>query len=480
MNTGLLAIQDFLQSYIHAISALLNVGVTVVDRNLVRIAGTAHYASQIGQKIEHGPFYRHLIQTGQPGVFKNAQNAEHCHQCDRQSHCSELADIAYPIFYEDEVLGIVGIIAFSEKEKAEMIRNGSNFKVFLQHMSSLIESKLVTLKQKNTLESQLDEAINASRKQLQEVGFIGQNQQIKEILGLSSRIASSDSTILITGESGTGKDVLARVIHEQSDRHHRLMIPVNCSAIPDTLIESELFGYEAGSFTGASKSGQPGKFELAHESTLFLDEIGEMSMHAQTKLLRVLQEKEVHRIGGKKGIAVDVRVICATNQDLWQLVKEKRFRMDLYYRINVIPMAIPPLRERRDDIPIFINKFINLYNKRLKKNIEVGSAEVLDCLVAYHWPGNVRELKNVIEYLVNIKQSGVIELSDLPSHFLVSQKRETSLELPLKELVAAHEKNILETLLANAYTTQEKQSVADRLGISLATLYRKMVEHHIK
>lgn len=480
MNTGLSAIQDFLQSYIHAISALLNVGVTVVDRHLIRIAGTAHYASQIGQKIEHGPFYHHLIETGQPGVFKNIQNAKYCHQCDRRSDCSELADIAYPIFYENEVLGIVGIIAFSEKEKAELIRNGSNFEVFLQHMSFLIESKLATLKQKNTLENQLDEAINASRKQLQEIGFIGQNRQIQDILALSQRIATSDSTVLITGESGTGKDVLARVIHEQSDRHHKLMIPVNCSAIPDTLIESELFGYEAGSFTGASKKGQPGKFELAHGSTLFLDEIGEMSMHAQTKLLRVLQEKEVHRIGGKKGIAVDVRVICATNQDLWQLVEEKRFRMDLFYRINVIPMAIPPLRERRDDIPIFINQFMHLYNKRLKKNISIGKSEVLECLVGYHWPGNVRELKNVIEYLVNIKHSGVIELSDLPSHFLVSQKRETSHELPLKELMNVHEKSILETLLANAHTTQDKQIVAQRLGISLATLYRKMAEHDIK
>lgn len=479
MSATLLQIQEFIQPYVHAISAILNVGVTVVDRNMVRIGGTEHYSSQLGEKIHHASFYRRIIETGKPGIIKNPRQESLCSQCGSRDDCAELADIAYPIFHKKEVSGIISIVAFSEQAKQNLLDNNSSFKDFLKYMSMLLESKLISLEHNQALEKQLDEAVNSTKKELREIGFIGENQQILEILDLVHKISHSDSTVLITGESGTGKDVLAKVIHDLSARSNKLMISINCGAIPENLIESELFGYEAGAFTGAGKQGQPGKFELANGSTLFLDEIGEMSVSAQTKLLRVLQEKEIYRVGGKKGIPIDVRVICATNQDPLRLIEERRFRMDLYYRINVIPVSLPPLRQRRDDIPLFVDTFVKLYNKQLKKNIAISSQEVMDNLVAYDWPGNVRELKNIMEYLVNIKEAGQIKLSDLPSHILLPVGRQNTKSFHLKTLLAEQEKYILGNMLMGAKTAEDKKLVAHKLGISLATLYRKAAEYSL-
>lgn len=481
MTTDLKQIQEFIQTLINAIAAILNVGITVVDKDLVRICATKPYSAYLGHKITHAAFYQSIIQTGKPGLIKNPQNAPLCRSCSYRDECRELADIAYPIFLGGEVSGIISIIAFTEQEKKNLLNNNHKFEDFLHYMSMLIESKLNTVEHSQELDSQLDEVISQGRRELHKTGFIGNNEKIKDILSLMLRIKNSDSTILLTGESGTGKEVLARMIHDLSSRGHKLMIPVNCGAIPENLVESELFGYDGGAFTGAKKEGRPGKFELANNSTLFLDEIGEMPLSAQTTLLRVLQEGEVQRIGGKKALPVDVRIICATNQNLRQLVAEQKFRMDLYYRINVIPVEIPPLRQRPDDIPLFINKFSQLYNKQLKKNVKFTDAHVQRALIRYPWPGNVRELKNIIEYLVNIKESGHITLSDLPEHLLqpTLSKRARHHQQPLKSLLAEYEKTILADMLTGAGNVADKRGVARTLGISLATLYRKMVEYDL-
>ncbi|MBW2597059.1 MAG: sigma-54-dependent Fis family transcriptional regulator, partial [Deltaproteobacteria bacterium] len=257
----------------------------------------------------------------------------------------------------------------------------------------------------------------ALRKHLEEKYDFGKltaySDSMKEILGKIKKVASSDSTVAIYGESGTGKELVARALHFNSGRKASPLVMVNCGAIPEELLESELFGHEKGAFTGAIRS-RTGRFELAHGGTIFLDEIGDMSPSLQVKVLRVIQERQFERIGGMKTIDVDVRIITATNQDLEKAVAEKRFREDLFYRINVIPIHLPPLRERKVDIPVLANHFLRTFNKSKEKNIEGLSLEAMNCLTKYHWPGNVRELQNLAEMLVVMKEYGSIGVEDLP------------------------------------------------------------------
>jgi len=244
--------------------------------------------------------------------------------------------------------------------------------------------------------------------------IIGYSDCMKKVFDTIGKVSNSDSTVLITGESGTGKELVAREIHFKSDRRSQPMIPVNCGAIPEDLLESELFGHEKGAFTGAIRN-RMGRFELAQGGTIFLDEIGDMSPALQVKVLRVIQEKQFERIGGVKTINADVRIIAATNQNLEKAVAEKQFREDLFYRINVIPINLPALRERGSDISILANHFLANFNKLKKKNILRIAPEALNHLMRYHWPGNVRELQNLIEMLVVMKEEGEIGVEDLPA-----------------------------------------------------------------
>jgi len=243
--------------------------------------------------------------------------------------------------------------------------------------------------------------------------IIGVSEGIRLVLDLVRKVADTDSTVLITGESGTGKELVARAIHYLSPRADRMLVPINCSAIPADLLESELFGHVKGAFTGAHAS-RAGKFEAAHHGTIFLDEIGDMSPHLQAKLLRVLQEKSVTPVGGNRPIPVDARVIAATNRDLDEEVAEGRFRADLYFRLNVIPIRVPPLRERRDDIPVLVDHFVARYNREKGRALEGILPETLEILSRYPWPGNVRELENLVERFVVLKGSGRIGPEDIP------------------------------------------------------------------
>ncbi len=243
--------------------------------------------------------------------------------------------------------------------------------------------------------------------------MIGGSDAAQKVYHIIERVADTDSTVLITGESGTGKELVARTLHYNSPRRDRPMIPINCGAIPEHLLESELFGHERGAFTGAS-SARIGRFEAAHGGTLFLDEIGEMHPTLQVKLLRAIQEREFQRVGGNKTIRVDVRILAATNQNLEQLVKEKKFREDLYYRLNVIPVEVPPLRERRDDVPVLVNHFLKRFNKGKETGITGFNEEAMALLTAYDWPGNIRELENMVERLVILEGGGIIGADALP------------------------------------------------------------------
>ena len=238
--------------------------------------------------------------------------------------------------------------------------------------------------------------------------IIGKSLGLRNVLDLAKKVSNSPTTVLIIGESGTGKELLARYIHEMSSRRNAPFTVVNCAAIPTTLIESELFGYEKGAFTGAT-GRKPGKVELSHKGTLFLDEIGDVNLEVQVKLLRFLEEREFQRLGGKDTISVDVRIITATNQNLETLITERKLREDLYYRLSVFPIELPPLRDRKEDIPILIEHFINIFNKETTKKVEGIEDETLDILLSYNWPGNIRELRNVIERAFVLTVGGLIK-----------------------------------------------------------------------
>lgn len=314
--------------------------------------------------------------------------------------------------------------------------------------------------------------------------IIGESYEIKNVKHRTKLVANGNSTILIQGETGTGKELFARAIHNYSQRKNGPFIPVNCGAIPESLLESELFGYEEGAFTGAKRGGKPGKFEIASGGTIFLDEIGDMPLHLQVKLLRVLQEKEIERVGGNRIVPVDVRVIAATHKNLEQMVARGEFREDLYYRLNVIPLYIPPLRERTGDILMLSEHFIKKYNALLGKNIKGLSKEATSILVNYSWPGNVRELENCIEYAVNMETQDLIQLKNLPERIMKNRNLNIKQDLYgnfetqkiKKEISAVEEKEIINTLKRYSGVPRAKEKAAQELGISRATLYRKIKE----
>ncbi|WDP91642.1 MAG: sigma 54-interacting transcriptional regulator [Desulfobacter sp.] len=312
--------------------------------------------------------------------------------------------------------------------------------------------------------------------------ILGSTPEMARLKKTASRLSGSSSTILITGETGTGKGLLAQALHHSGPRKNHPFVPVNCTSIPDTLFESELFGYEEGAFTGARKGGKPGRFELAHRGTLFLDEIGEMPLHLQAKLLNVLQDQAFQRVGGVAFIPVDVRVIAATNQDLEKMVKEKKFRADLYYRLNVIPMDLPPLAGRKDDIPQLCTAFINTANARAGRMVKTVSPKALALFQAHTWPGNVRELQNIIEYSVNMARTDTITPEDFPEKFLTRINTKGSTGPGPEEdtddirsrAATAQARVIQECLDRYGHDVTGKKKAAEKLGISLRTLYRKL------
>lgn len=282
----------------------------------------------------------------------------------------------------------------------------------IEELMSLVDKALThkTLEQENkVLKSQLQDRYSFDN-------IVGKSDEMLAVMDLISRVSDSDSTVLVTGESGTGKELVARAIHYDSPRADKLMVPVNCGAIPAELLESELFGHIKGAFTGAT-ANRIGRFELADKGSIFLDEIGEMSPSLQVKLLRVIQERQFEPVGSAKTVEVDVRIIAATNIDLERAVAEGRFREDLYYRLNVIPIRIPPLRDRKSDIPLLLHHFMAHFNKTKNRNLQGFSPEAIDLLYNYPWPGNVRELENLIERLAILKGSGVVHVSDLPEKY---------------------------------------------------------------
>ncbi|GED67052.1 hypothetical protein BRE01_07540 [Brevibacillus reuszeri] len=335
----------------------------------------------------------------------------------------------------------------------------------------LLQAKKMSEKYKKELEHLRDQQQYSKNRQL-----IYASEQMEKVMKYIHKIAKTSSTVLLTGESGVGKEVFARTIYELGPRYSNPFVKVNCGAIPETLLESELFGYEKGAFTGANANGKPGYFRMAHKGVLFLDEIGEMPLNLQVKLLRVLQEREIIPVGGSEVVEIDVQIIAATNKNLEKMVEEGTFREDLYYRLNVIPVVIPPLRDRSEDVPLISLHFLQIFNDKYDRNTQM-SQDALDLLESYSWPGNVRELQNIMERLIVTADEDLIEAHHI-TPLLKKRKKQFFKQnmnkiMPLKEATRAMEEQLIKMAMDEFKTTSMAAKV---LGVSQSTISRKYME----
>jgi len=339
--------------------------------------------------------------------------------------------------------------------------NPGEFRIIVQRALEKRALVLENLYLKGEIEISLEDAM------------IGQSQSIKKIKGLIQKAGPTDSTVLITGESGTGKEIVARSIHAESSRKDNPFVTVDCGSLVENLFESELFGHVKGAFTGATKT-QYGRFELANTGTIFFDEVGNITTQIQAKLLRAVQEREINRIGSAQTVQVNVRIIAATNMDLASAVAEGNFREDLFYRLGVIPIDLPPLRARKKDIPLLVDFFINKYNKKRKKKIQGISKDALETLLQYDWPGNIRELENTIERAVVLSDQDVIQSDDLWCFHLTVQKRKFPESFEMKSLEELEKEHIKNTL---AHFNGQKMKTANALGVDRKTLWTKLKKY---
>lgn len=567
--------QKVVQNVAEAIAAVLNVEVTIIDDQRMRVAAAHEYKSLINTPLPKHSGFEQVLQNKTPKFINRAQYNEFCSNCSRAGSCRELYSIAYPITFFEEIIGVIGIIGFTEEQRNRLIDSSNALLTFLGRISSLITSHVYVneIKEKIRVQSQeikeiadnCDEGIiatdyagtvkyvnrealrmlgvrksalkdksidmyfpelNPRLRDLQRVMYrnkqylasvkpiilqgkvksqiitireyekklseaynlinredlfsfdriIGEDPEFKRVKEEAAKVSKSSSVIMLRGETGTGKELFARAIHANSTRKNQPFIAINCASIPENLLESEFFGYEGGAFTGASSKGKVGKLELANKGTIFLDEVGDLPLHLQPKLLRVLQGGEFTKLGSNRPIKVDVRVICATHKNLEEMIQNREFREDLYYRLNVIPVFIPPLRERGDDILLLANFFMKKYCNILGKPVKKLSEEVKLIFRHYPWPGNVRELENVIEYSVNLSEEEVITKKELPLWLVKTYDvRYEQSQYTLNEMMAKYEKEIIIDYLARYGSTIEgKKKIAGILGIDLSTLYRKI------
>jgi transcriptional regulator with PAS, ATPase and Fis domain len=366
-----------------------------------------------------------------------------------------------PIFVEGKLVGAVGTVVFKD----------------IAELDSYVKKVTVMEKELEFYKAELKKALG-SKYTFENI--IGESDAINQAKKLAKKVSKTRSSILILGESGTGKELFAHSIHNESPRSNYPLIKINCASIPKDLLESELFGYEEGAFTGAKKGGKPGKFEMANNSTIFLDEIGELPMNMQAKLLRAIQEREIERIGGTKSTTLDVRIIAATNRDLEKMVKNGEFREDLYYRLNVIKVTIPSLRERKEDISMLAKYLLRKVSDDMGRFVTEITPKAMELLEEYDWPGNIRELENTIERAINlVDKEARIKVSHLPYYIqsLNNNNADTFYNINLKKLVS--ELEITEIKKAISISKGNKFHAAKMLGISRTSLYEKMQKYNM-
>lgn len=439
-------------------------GFIAVDKDACIIDINRSYCEYLDVRREDvlGKYIRDVIKnSSMPEIVKTGQgdtNTIHAYMGDQVQGKEKIVAVTRSAVLDgDEIIGAVSQIKFSN-EMMELAQK-------IQVLGAELQYYKKELKR-----------IGATRHSFE--NMIGKNPRFVEVKNIAKKVAGKDLSVLILGETGSGKEVLANAIHYASQRRDGPFIRVNCAAIPSELLESELFGYEEGSFTGARRGGKKGKFELANGGTIFLDEIGDMPLNMQAKILRVLQENELEKVGGSEVIPLNIRVIAATNQDLEQKMRQNTFRSDLYYRLNVIQIEIPPLRKRPEDIKDFINAILTELNELYDTNV-ILAPEALQVLLKYSWPGNIREVRNIIERAYSLVEGNVIKMNSLPA--AVFENGEAPLPLPKRNLDDIIENVERDTLLRiiqkNNYNCQ---MTARELGIHRSTLYKKLNKLNIK
>lgn len=473
-------IKEYVYKLCEVIREVLRVEVEIVDRGLERIAGSGKHKGAGSSFVEVDNYlYIKALEGGKKLVIENPGYHRLCVNCRRKYSCVHKFECCTPIKLDNQVIGIISLICFTDEQKKVILSKLKEYSDFLDMMSELIASKA----KENYLEAEKESVVNEYKEKKCNTNtldcIIGQSKCMEALKEDIRLIAKGSANVLLTGESGSGKELFAKAIHFESGRSSKPFIAVNCGAIPETLLESELFGYVPGAFTGASRQGKIGKFELANGGSIFLDEVGDMPFSMQVKLLRVLQEKVVIPVGSNKLVKFDARIISATNRDLEKLVKENKFREDLYYRLNVISINIPPLRERKEDIPPLIKFLLAKYCSIYESAVPTITKEVMDIFLSYPWPGNVREMENVIEYLINIAgNKEQIEVSHIPHKLALAELEETiSSELNLEVVEKAV---IAKALKKFGLNTEQKKNAAEALGISLASLYRKIDKYRLE
>ncbi|MDL2216245.1 sigma 54-interacting transcriptional regulator [Desulfovibrio sp. OttesenSCG-928-M14] len=588
-------IQPYVQSYAEVISKVTRIDVEIMDRSMVRIAGTGVYAGAVGSNLKKaGEIYKEVLRTRSTVLVESPRHHAICAACADKENCRERFSLATPIADAERLYGVIGLVCFNDEDRSRVMASLESYTAFISFLADALALKIGETERLNRATHFLDlmlqavdvpgqgvmlfnydgsplycntparDLLGVTPDRLPAIGsiqrtgntlygydefevsapngqihnlpgrmveldagapgkavvfvfelptrlarlagdmssagtfsdfdkIIGSSPALERLKSRAMQVSESASTVLVTGESGTGKELLARAIHNAGPRKNAPFIAINCGGIPDTLLESELFGYVSGAFTGASSKGRMGKFELAEGGVIFLDEISAMPLYVQVKLLRVLQERVIIRLGSNKLMPVDVRVIAASNEDLRECINRHTFREDLFYRLNVIPLDMPPLRNREGDVAILADFFLEKYCRLFNKKKPRLRPSLLRLLESYSWPGNVRELEHVVEYAVNMMpENGILGVDSLPGKLLEEIQRGSQLkpvegrneeQAPLKDAILPlrllEERAIRAALGRFGSSTEGKKMAAKALGLGLATLYRKIKEFSI-
>lgn len=457
--------QPSIQLLVTVLSKVLGLEMAVFNSQGRLVTSTATYLRRKGHNT-HAPFVEGVMANGNALVFEPG-HMDLCAGCRFQDRCPATAEILQSVAgFGGRPLGVLSLSSFTDEGRSRLTQQRDMFLDLLKETSDLVAAMTAHGEPECERARKHEWGSSVSFDDIR-----GNSRVICALKEAARHIARSPSTVLLSGETGTGKELFARAIHQESMRRDAPFVAVNCAGIPDSLLESELFGYEEGAFTGARKGGKPGRLDLAQRGTLFLDEIGDMPLHLQAKLLRVLQERAIERVGGIGLIPIDVRLIAATNKNIDDMVGRGLFRQDLYYRINVIPLIIPPLRNRPEDIEMLATFFLDKYEPVAHGPIGGFTCDAMKCLQDYDWPGNVRELENAVEYAMNMASGPLIGREDFPPRLRPKSLRGT----PLETLVKEYEREIIsKTLDKHGWSLKGKANAARELGIGVRTLYRKL------
>ncbi len=487
-----------LQQLVRILSRLAGIDLYIINSDYLCVAGSGAYEAAVGCISPRDTAIGYSLASGRPTLVADPRAHAACRDCSQQLTCRDLANYTAPIAVRDRVVAAVQAVAF-DAPQCEILQKKA---------ADLAEAIALFLVQSCETDARLLTALAGTSDEMDSAGLeriVGESPAMRSLKDDIMRCAPLDSTVLIQGESGTGKELVAQAIHELSPRAASPFIAVNCGAIPESIIESELFGYVSGTFTGAQRGGKPGLFEHADGGTLFLDEIAELPLQLQVKLLRVLQERKVMRLGGRKEYPFDVHIIAAANVDVAKQARNGLFRQDLYYRLSVIPLYVPALRDRDKDIELLVYHFARLYARRRGEPLPSIDPELIKRFISYSWPGNVRELKNFVEYGINFRKGLSLDLATLEERFAYAEKTpeqtvcdQWSLEKGINcpgsipssrvdnsgkpenqsqeawEQELAEQKIMKQALSRFGYTLEGKKLAAEELDMSLATLYRKI------